>query len=161
MIKTPVKIACALGFVLLLSAFVPQSAKRQNPFYKQLLGEWRNTYLKIEMQGKTGGLPVTMEADSLNWEKVLKMHPIRTHFNTDGSYYSEYFNLKDSLIRRPTGAWAIKGDTIVMAQITPERSETRLHISISNNVATFSGLIDFTGSGKKQDTYLGKQRKFK
>ncbi|MEO6521292.1 MAG: hypothetical protein ABIN91_06440 [Mucilaginibacter sp.] len=48
-----------------------------------------------------------------------------------------------------------------MLQLTPDKSETRLHVSISNKVATFSGMIDFTGSGKKQDSYYGKQRKFK
>lgn len=136
--------------------------RQQNPLYKQLIGEWRNVYVKITMPpSKTGGVSVIMEADSSNWEARLKIKPIRTHFKADGSYYSEYPNLKDSIVRKVAGTWALKADTLVMTQLTPTKSETRLHIAIANNVATFSGMIDFTGSGKTNDSYLGKQRKFK
>ncbi|MEO6521291.1 MAG: hypothetical protein ABIN91_06435 [Mucilaginibacter sp.] len=87
--------------LILFTAFI---SKQQNPLYQQFIGEWRNIYIKISMPpATTAGTPRIMEADSTNWEARLKIHPIRTHFNADGSYYSEYINLKDSITRRPTG----------------------------------------------------------
>lgn len=109
----------------------------------------------------TGGVSVMMEADSNNWEARLKIKPIRTHFKANGSYYSEYANLKDSIIRKVTGTWALKADSIIMTQLTPDKTVTRLHMAIADNVATFSGMIYFIGSGKANDSYLGRQRKFK
>ena len=47
-----------------------------------------------------------------------------------------------------------------MNQLTPEKSTIKLKVSIKNNVATFSGIIDFNGDGKVDDDYFGTQKKF-
>jgi hypothetical protein len=127
---------------------------------KLIVGEWRNIYLKLIIHHKNDA-PQTMEADSSNWEARLHIKPIRTHFQRNGSYYSEYFNLKDSLVRRTTGIWTTTGDSIIMTEQTPDKSVLRLHLKIENNVATFNGLIDFDGEGISNDEYYGMQRKFK
>jgi len=148
------------GLCLLIFASFSASKKLQNNFTKQLVGEWRNVYVKIIIKNTKTGSVATMEADSTNWETRLGIKPIRTHFKGDGSYYSEYRNLKDSIIKRNDGTWFIKGDSLTMAQTLPTKSRLTLHISITGNKASFHGFIDFDGSGKLDDEYFGMQRKF-
>jgi len=101
-----------------------------------------------------------MEADSSNWEERLHIKPIRTHFEADGTYYSEYRNLQDSIVRRPSGTWSLKGDSLTMSQLQPEPMQMTLQLQIEKDVATFTGLIDFDGDGKTNDLYYGRQRKY-
>ena len=102
-----------------------------------------------------------MEADSANWEAKLGIKPIRTHFMEDGTYHSEYLNSKDSIVRRPSGTWFIKGDSLTMTELTPEKSVLKVQLKINNDHATFSGLIDFDGEGILNDEYFGVQKRFK
>lgn len=101
-----------------------------------------------------------VEADSANWEARLHIKPIRTQFNGDGSYRSEYRNLQDSVVRVTSGTWALEGDSLIMAQAKPEVSRTKFQLRIEQDLATFTGLIDFDGDGKTDDLYFGRQRKF-
>lgn len=126
----------------------------------ELIGEWRNVYVKVIIHNKNKPA-VTMEADSSNWEARLKIKPIRTHFLDDGTYYSDYRNLKDSTVRRPAGTWSLKGDSLMMTQLTPDKSILTVQLKISNDHATFHGLIDFDGEGVNNDEYWGVQKKFK
>ena len=143
-----------LLFVLALTAKAQPTPK--GPLSHDLVGEWYNLYVHIKLSNGA-----VMEADSANWEARLQIKPIHTFFQADGSYYSEYRNLQDSIVRRPTGNWTIRGDSLIMRQTTPQTSTMTLHLTIDNGVATFSGLIDFDGEGKDNDEYLGKQRRKK
>lgn len=127
---------------------------------KPLIGEWRNVYVKVIMHNKAKPA-VTMEADSTNWEARLGIKPIRTHFMEDGTYYSEYRNTKDSLVRRPAGTWSLNGDSLTMAQVTPDKSTLKVQVKINGDHATFHGMIDFDGEGIANDEYFGVQKKFK
>ncbi len=151
-----ISVICAIivfwGFTL------PSPALDREPG-QELEGEWRNVYLKMVIHHKNGAIQ-TMEADSTNWEQRLGIHPIRTHFSGDGSYYSEYFNLKDSLVRRPTGEWKINDDSVTMTQLTPDKGVYRFLLTIENGRATFSGNIDFDGDGMEDDVYYGIQMKY-
>jgi hypothetical protein len=126
----------------------------------QLVGEWRNVYVKIKVNSLKTGKINTIEADSSNWETRLGIKPIRTHFKNDGTYYSEYRNLKDSIVRMPAGTWFIKGDSLTMLQLKPDKSTLKVKVSIINNHATFSGMIDFDGDGMANDDYYGVQKKY-
>jgi len=148
------------GLCLLIFASFSGSKNFQNDLTKKLVGEWRNVYVKIVIKNAKTGSVATMEADSANWEKRLGIQPIRTHFKSDGSYYSEYRSLKDSVIKRNDGTWFIKGDSLTMAQTSPSKSVLKLHISIKNDHASFHGMIDFDGSGKLDDEYFGVQKKY-
>lgn len=117
--------------------------------------------MKIIIHNKTKSAATTMEADSTNWEARLGIKPIRTHFMEDGTYYSEYRNKKDSLVRRPSGTWSIKGDSLTMTQLKPDQSLLKVQVKINNDHASFSGLIDFDGEGVWNDEYFGVQKKFK
>jgi hypothetical protein len=132
----------------------------QNNLRKQIIGEWRNVYVKIKMTAVKTGKQNMFEADSTNWETRLGIKPIRTHFKSDGTYYSEYRNLKDSIVRMPSGTWFIKGDSLTMAQLKPDKSTLKVKVSITGNHATFNGLIDFDGDGVANDDYYGMQKKF-
>jgi hypothetical protein len=91
----------------------------------------------------------------------LHIKPIRTHFLADGSYYSEYRDVKDSLVMRPAGTWTISGDSLTMSQSTPQAAVYTVQVSIRHDIATFSGLIDFDGDGKRDDEYYGVQKKYR
>ena len=126
---------------------------------KDLVGEWRNVYVKIIVHHQ-GSPNITMEADSTNWDSRMRIKPIRTHFKEDGTFYSEYFNLKDSLVRKTSGNWTVNDDLLTMTQILPEKSVLKLHVKISVDHAIFIGVIDFDGEGIENDEYFGIQRKF-
>lgn len=126
----------------------------------QLIGEWRNVYVKVILHNKNKPT-TTMEADSSNWEGRLGIKPIRTHFLEDGTYYSEYRNAKDSLVRRPAGTWVLKSDSLTMAQSTPDKSVLTVHVKINGDHAAFHGMIDFDGEGIANDEYFGVQKKFR
>jgi hypothetical protein len=145
--------------VLLALCLFGFKANAQQPVAKQLIGEWRNVYLKLKLN-INDAKPVSMEADSSNWEARLQIKPIRTHFKADGSYYSEYRNLKDSVVRTASGTWALEADTLLMSQTKPSKSMLKLHLAINKDHAIFSGVIDFNGDGKKDDDYFGIQKKF-
>lgn len=124
----------------------------------QLVGEWRNIYVRIAVHHQSDPVNV-MEADVSNWEERLEIKPIRTHFNADGSYYSEYLNLKDSLVNRPTGAWTVKGDSLVMNQRTPYAATYRYRLAVVGDIAVFNGNIDFNADGNNDDVYYGIQKR--
>jgi hypothetical protein len=147
---------------VILFCCVASSALAQTTLAQQLTGEWRNHYLKIKLHNAKSDRVIEMEADTSNWEAKLQIKPIRTHFIKDGTYYSEYRNLKDSIFRKVAGSWAItKGDTLVMTQTQPSPSVLKLYLKIDNQLATFSGMIDFDGEGITNDEYYGVQKKFK
>jgi hypothetical protein len=150
------------GFVICIIALTAASRSGSRAFdlRSQLIGEWFNVYVKVNIHTKNKP-EVIMQADSSNWEKRLGIKPIRTHFLDDGTYYSEYRNLKDSTVRRPTGTWALKDDSLIMTELTPDKSVLKLQLTITNNHATFHGMIDFDGEGVNNDEYFGIQKKFK
>lgn len=127
-----------------------------------LTGQWRNVYVKMTLHTRTddnSDTSMVMEADSTNWAARLGIQPIRTYFEKGGTYYSEYRDLKDSIVRRPSGNWSIKGDALTMYQLSPSKTVTTLHVAVTGGRAAFSGLIDFDGDGKLDDAYYGIQRK--
>ncbi|GAB2984245.1 hypothetical protein GCM10027049_22410 [Mucilaginibacter puniceus] len=160
-VKSSILLITSISLIcfITVSSFT-KNGLQQPGLKQQLIGEWRNIALRIKRNINDKVKPAVVEADSTNWETKLGIKPIRTHFKNDGSYYSEYFNLKDSLIRRTSGTWSIKNDSLTMVQLLPDKSNTKLHVSINNNVATFTGIIDFDGNGKLDDDYFGKQKKF-
>jgi hypothetical protein len=110
--------------------------------------------MKINVKDKV------IEADSSNWEDRLHIKPIRTRFQADGTYYSEYRNLQDSIVRRPSGTWTLKGDSLTISQLQPETVQMTFQLHIEKDIATFRVFIDFDGDGKTNDLYYGRQRKY-
>ncbi|MBW4888316.1 hypothetical protein KXQ82_01255 [Mucilaginibacter sp. HMF5004] len=152
------KITIAIAICFGLLAFTAKPF--QTSLSAQLIGEWRNFYVKIKATSLKTGKVNIMEADSANWQTRLGIKPIRTYFKADGTYYSEYRNLKDSIFKAPSGTWFIKGDSVTMEQLKPAKTTLKMKLSIANNKATFNGMIDFDGDGVANDDYFGVQKKF-
>lgn len=147
-------IALALGIFL----FACESKKTD--LKKELPGEWRNTYLHVTMNTfNNGDSSKVTTCDSSNWEQMLHIKPIRTFFNEDGTYRSEYYNLNDSLFLTSKGTWRVSGDTLTMSSTEPSPESYKLKTTITSGVATFEGMLDFDSDGKADDHYIGKQRR--
>lgn len=154
-----------IGLIIVTAACQSTKESRyegQNDLLKKALtGEWRNTYLKVTMnsfKGRADSVYI-LEADSSNWEDVLKLKPIRTFFKADGTYHSDHYAVSNALLFSASGKWTFSGDTLVMTQTRPNAAVFRLKTTIKDNTATFSGMLDFDEDGQRDDLYFGKQQK--
>jgi len=127
-----------------------------------LIGEWRNTRLKVTMNSFKGLPDSTMiiEADTTNWEEVVRMKPISTFFDQDNTYHSDHYSVSDSLLFSASGTWSVSNDTLIMKQTSPNTATYRLKTQINNDKVTFSGKLDFDEDGAEDDDYYGEQRKY-
>src|ERR1700759_3498737 len=94
-------------FIASASCLLISNASAQSNLRRQLVGQWQNVYLKVRLNIYDAKVAV-MEADSSNWEARLGIKPIRTFFNSDNTYSSEYRNLKDSIVRVAAGTWELQ-----------------------------------------------------
>ncbi len=130
------------------------------PLDKQIIGEWRNTSLKVKINtalnsDSTGYIDV----DETNWERVLKTKPMKTVFSEDGTYKLADGSIADSTVSVSSGTWYVLNDTIFMNQKQPDAIFFQYHIGIKDNVATLNGLVDWEGDGKVDDEYNGTLKK--
>ena len=147
-------------FVLAIIGLVGCSRNKNESLSDRLVGEWRNTYLKVEMKSyQNRDTTVVMLADTSNWEHVLGIKPIRTFFLKNGTYHSDHYSLSDSLLFSASGSWSVKGDTLLMDEVKPAVESYRMKTLIDNNQVEFSGLLDFDGDGHVDDFYLGRQQR--
>ena len=128
---------------------------------ENLIGEWRNTKLKVTMNSVRGiqDSVMILEADSTNWENIVQMKPIQTFFESNGSYHSDHYSINDSLLFSAKGTWTVSNDTLIMKQTSPNVATYRLKTEIINDVVIFSGKLDFDEDGVEDDDYFGIQRK--
>jgi hypothetical protein len=151
---------------ILFSCSVKEDGKKLSG---QLIGEWRNVSMKVEMPTVNNtDSSSTLDVTEANWEQVMQIRTIQTFFNADGTYRSTHTNLNDSIIYNPAGKWAILGDSILMTDTFPQPGLTytyRFTLREQNVngkkelLAEFRGVEDFDQDGKKDDTYSGVQRK--
>jgi hypothetical protein len=130
---------------------------------QQLHGQWRNIYMKLEMDSYKGtdSLKV-LEVDERSWESVMKIRPIRTYFWYDGTYNSAHYDLHDSLFYNPAGRWKLVGDSITMVDTFPKPGLTyRYKVALKGDILEFTGKEDLDGDGSADDHYYGTQRRFR
>ena len=126
-----------------------------------LIGEWRNFSVKLEMPSYQGGASTfRLDANEDNWEEIMEMKPIRTYFQGNGTYVSEYRNLQDSVFMVHSGSWETSNDSLILRQHEPVSFEYRYAVSMQGDTATFIAVMDFDGDGQQDDHYLGRQTKF-
>lgn len=135
--------------------------QQQNKLQQSLVGEWRNTYLKVIMPTyKNSDTSKTLEVDEQSWEQRLNGRTISTFFRQDGTYNSIHRDLKDSIVYNPAGLWRVAGDSLFMTDTFPQLGLTyKYKFAIENNIAEFWGIEDFDQDGKEDDQYYGRQRK--
>lgn len=135
----------------------------QADYKEQIIGEWRSIYMKLTLHSyQNADSTKVMEVHEAEWEHVMAAKPIRTFFNTDGTYRTEHRNLNDSIVYNPAGNWRIAGDSLFMSDTFPQKkTDYRFQISISSDLAEFKERQDFDGDGMRDDEYFGRQRKQK
>lgn len=119
---------------------------------QSIIGEWRNVSLIVRMPDSTVNVP---EGE---WEAVLGIKPIRTTFNENGTFVSEYRTLEDSVFMTSNGTWLIEGDTLAMVE---RGIENKYHFYLDGETAIFRGYLDWDQDGQRNDHYAGKQLRFK
>lgn len=136
-------------------------ARQNTPTLKpeQFIGEWRNVSMEITTALNTASSEVKTYSEA-DWEAQLKMKPIRTYYKADGTYYSEYRDLRDKIFNRPSGTWHVSQDSVYLNQAEPEKRNAGYLVTFNtDNSATFKAMLDWTQNGKKDDLYIGVQRK--
>ncbi|MEQ8688119.1 MAG: hypothetical protein RIE86_22640, partial [Imperialibacter sp.] len=92
------------------------SCTSQPDNYELIEGEWRNVSLQlIQHTIANSSADSTLTIKNGDWDSVLQMRPIRTTFNSDGTYMSRYYNLSDSLIFESGGHWHFIGDSLYLS----------------------------------------------
>jgi hypothetical protein len=100
-----------------------------------------------------------IEADTSTWEAVLKMKPIRTFFEADGTYHSDHYSVNDSLLFIARGTWTTTNDTLTLDQTFPNVGIYHFKTAFKDDIVTFSSTLDFDEDGISDDTYFGQQKK--
>lgn len=118
----------------------------------EIIGEWRNLSMIVRMPDSTVNVPEGA------WEDVLGIKPIRTTFNENGTFVSEYRTLEDSVFMTSNGTWKIEGDTLAMIE---RGAENKYFYSIDGDTVTFRGYLDWDQDGLPNDHYAGKQLRFR
>ncbi|MDX1627608.1 MAG: hypothetical protein R3345_02860 [Fulvivirga sp.] len=113
-----------------------------------LLGEWYNISLIIRMPDSTFHVPVG------RWEEIMQMKPIRTVFKDDGTYYSEYRTLEDSVFMTRTGTWDLRNDSIAWESAG---DTTMFYYKVMPDTITFVGFLDWDQDGQEDDHYASRQ----
>ncbi len=116
-----------------------------------IIGEWRNLSLIVRMPDST------VSVREGQWEAVLGIKPIRTTFNENGTFISEYRTLEDSVFMTSNGSWEIEGDTLSMVE---RGTENKYFYAIDNDTVTFRGYLDWDQDGLANDHYAGKQFRY-
>ena len=156
------KIFIILIAVLFIACNEENKSAEQISSRQQLIGEWNNLYLKVNINSKNNSdSNEVIEVDRPQWKEKLKIKPIRSFFREDSTWNSAHYNLKDSLVFNPSGKWWIEQDSLVMLQNSPSNDTSRYSLIIKNDTASFEAMLDWDMDGKKDDLYFGKQIRIK
>lgn len=121
-------------------------------FSSLLVGEWSNLTLDLIIKSNPDSVVKVAEGE---WEKVLKIKPIRTIYNADGTYQSIYTSLEGEPLGSVTGIWSLVGDELTMEE---RGAENKYKLEINGNIVTFTGELDWNEDGIL-DHYSGTQIK--
>ncbi len=157
-----------LGFFLMLLTFYSCETKKAEEkavgenkeelvnTSNQLVGEWTNNWLRVTIKGEDKDSLLSVNRNS--WEEVLKIKPIVTTFNENGTYQSVYKDLSGVVMMETSGIWEVSKDSLYL---TEGEKRTSYKMVIKNNVATFRAKLDWDNDGKADDKYISRQRKRK
>jgi hypothetical protein len=157
--NTVFRVGCLLLLAILLRYYYLNTFKTWQK--AAVVGRWQNTYIKVVLHTPNDTLAEVFCADSLNWQQKLHIKPIITFFNADGTYYSEYRNLSNTLLRKPFGTWKITADSMVLTQAWPKKVVYKFKFDICDSMLILTGLVDFDDDGTPNDVYYGRQIRYK
>ena len=142
------------------AAETADSVKTVNNLQIQIVGEWKSSALKVKINtALNSDSTEIIDVNEENWERVLKTKPMKTIFKDDGSYVTEYRNKKDSVIKFASGKWYTVNDSLYLNQKQPDMMPFQYKVVVDNNMATFSGIVDWEGDEKVDDEYVSTMKK--
>lgn len=133
------------------------SCNKEADIRSQLIGEWENTSLNVQMNSVDGSDSTSqLVANDGEWENVLGIKPIKTSFNADGTFTSSYFNLEGEPLGEEEGEWEIIGDSLILKS---QSYASAYHITVKENKARFVAYLDWDQDGAEDDLYDGWQKR--
>jgi len=144
--------------VVLLVLMACTAKKRHSGLIKEdIMGTWENISLTVKMNTyQNKDTTSYLRAPEGKWEEVLKIKPIRTTYNENGTYKSMYRDLEDRIVGESEGTWSIRNDSLILLA---EGVEYSYSVILENGNARFVSLMDWDQDGKSDDLYDGWQRK--
>lgn len=138
--------------VILLFLFSCSNSMSDKISENKLIGTWKNLSLEV----KVADPDTIMSVPEGEWERILRIKPIRTVFSPDYTYVSTYRHLNDSIFMESRGAWILKGDSLMMVY---HGDSTWYKVQFDGEVAEFTGYVDWDEDQLKDDLYFGRQQK--
>lgn len=147
------------AFVLVLLVAGCKTRKGAFDLREALIGEWTNASMVVEMHSHLNSdSNKTIQVKDNEWKEKTGFAPIKTNLKKDGSFFSEYRTVTDSLFYLAEGTWEVKQDSLIM-QFKPKMNYAKYKVEIHGNSGSFTGLLDWDQDGKQDDFYKGIQRK--
>lgn len=140
------------------------SEKKENPgsssTHDFFSGKWKANKLIVVFRGVYGSdKDSVLVVEESEFADKLKSNPHITGFNSDGTYFEEYYDNRDTLLLRNSGTWSTHLDTLSLNQEKPYGRASNYKFTPSldslgspNGLSLFQ-LVDFDFDGKQDDEY--------
>ncbi|MEN0005180.1 MAG: hypothetical protein AAF798_13595 [Bacteroidota bacterium] len=121
-------------------------------------GVWETVSVRVEVNSAEGkDSSYVFEVSEETWETDLGIKPIKTYYELDNKFRSEYRGAaNDTLINVNKGLWNTIGDTLML--IEPTVTYIYKVTLFNNGTGEFRSLLDWDGDGLPDDQYIGTQR---
>lgn len=144
----------------------PQTSKSKpaladTELVKTMVGTWQSVSLEITMPSWNGADSTGfISADESNWADVMQVRPVTTVFNSDHTYYAEYFDLQGKLLNRPSGTWEVRGKRLTYKEEVPiPMTFTQEVERLTDTEYKFIFQMDYDQDGLEDDRGIGVSRK--
>lgn len=152
-----------LALVLIFAACKNESPESQETsapsidLKQEMPGIWESVSIRVQVNSpEDQDSSYVFEVLEENWVSTLGIKPIRTYYEVDNKYRTEYISRFDSLTNVKRGMWNTFGDTLML--IEPDASYQYTVKLMGNGLAEFKSLLDWDGDGQEDDEYTGIQR---
>lgn len=123
---------------------------------KAIPGVWESVSIRVDVNSfNNTDSSYVFEVPEERWLNTLGVKPIRTYYENDNKYRSEYRDRADSLVNETRGIWNVFGDTLML--IAPDATY-QYEVKIEKGLGKFRSLLDWDGDGQEDDEYVGIQR---
>lgn len=123
---------------------------------KAIPGVWESVSLQVIVHSVDNtDSSYVFDVPEERWISTLGVKPIKTFYELDNKYRSEYRDRNDSLVNETRGIWNVFGDTLML--IAPDATY-QYEVTLKNGLGEFRSLLDWDGDGQEDDEYLGIQR---
>lgn len=124
-----------------------------------LVGKWENESMTVKVNSSRGeeGKDSTIVVKAGEWVERMRIQPIQTTYNEDGTWESNYFDINDKNVFTIKGSWTATEDTLYMQQLSPKKELNIYRYQINGDRVEFLTVIDWDSDGIADDNYQGIQ----